>query len=213
MADLFDMKVGGLGFHLTAHMIAIAALFVACFAITGYISFRDGSIAEHKLEGGNFLLDGEAMSSLTMGSVKERVITAYSGSGFGTIAEATPQFLVTSAAATPSTSNRVVLPANCFITKVVVTATTALTSGGAATLDIGHQVATDTAGDNNELIAVATLASLNADNEQILRQFAITGTTGTNATISADRVLTVDVDTADLTAGAIRVEVFILERV
>ena len=44
MADLFDFKVGGLGFHITAHMIAIAALFVACFAITGYITFRDDSI-------------------------------------------------------------------------------------------------------------------------------------------------------------------------
>ena len=60
MADLFDMKVGGLGFHVTAHMIAIAALFVACFAITGYITFRDGSISEKKLDGANFLTEGEA---------------------------------------------------------------------------------------------------------------------------------------------------------
>ena len=50
MADLFDMKVGGIGFHLTAHMIALAALFVACFAITGYITFRNGSIAESDLD-------------------------------------------------------------------------------------------------------------------------------------------------------------------
>lgn len=60
MADLFDMKVGGLGFHLTAHMIALVALFVACFAITGYITFRDGSISEKKLDGANFLTAGEA---------------------------------------------------------------------------------------------------------------------------------------------------------
>ena len=44
MADLFDMRVGGAGWHLTSHLIAIAALFVACFAITGYITFRDDSI-------------------------------------------------------------------------------------------------------------------------------------------------------------------------
>ena len=44
MADLFDMRIGGAGWHLTSHLIAIAALFVACFAITGYITFRDGSI-------------------------------------------------------------------------------------------------------------------------------------------------------------------------
>ena len=72
MADLFDMKVGGLGFHLTAHMIALAALFVACFAITGYISFRDGSISENKLDGANFLTDGENMTSLTMGTIQEK---------------------------------------------------------------------------------------------------------------------------------------------
>ena len=52
MADLFDINVGGLGFHLTAHMIALAALFVACFAITGYITFRDESIPDSALEPG-----------------------------------------------------------------------------------------------------------------------------------------------------------------
>lgn len=50
MADLFDMNVGGLGFHLTSHVIAIAALFIACFAIAGYITFRDDSIEERKLK-------------------------------------------------------------------------------------------------------------------------------------------------------------------
>ena len=50
MADLFDMKVGGLGFHITSHLIALVALFVACFAITGYITFRDDSIPPKALE-------------------------------------------------------------------------------------------------------------------------------------------------------------------
>jgi len=36
--------------HLTSHLIAIAALIVACFAITGYISFRDTSIPDSALE-------------------------------------------------------------------------------------------------------------------------------------------------------------------
>ena len=44
MADLFDMRIGGAGWHLTSHLIAIAALFVACFAITGYITFREDSV-------------------------------------------------------------------------------------------------------------------------------------------------------------------------
>ena len=52
MADLFDVNAAGAGFHITSHMIAIVALFVACFAITGYITFRDDSISRTKLEPG-----------------------------------------------------------------------------------------------------------------------------------------------------------------
>lgn len=213
MADLFDMNVGGAGFHLTSHVIAIAALFIACFAIAGYITFRKDSIPGDALKDHDANFEDLTADSLALGSMKERVITGYSGSGFGTIAVATPQFLVTSAGATPSTSNRVVLPKDCFVTRVVVTATTALTSGGAATLDFGYQTATDTAADNNQLIDAATLASLNAANEQIIRQFPLSGATGTNPTVTADNVLVVDADTAALTAGAVKVEVYILERV
>lgn len=50
MADLFDMRIGGAGWHITSHLIAIAALFVACFAIAGYITFRDDSIPPKALE-------------------------------------------------------------------------------------------------------------------------------------------------------------------
>lgn len=50
MADLFDVSVGGTGFHLTSHIIALAALFIACFAITGYISFRSNSIPDRALK-------------------------------------------------------------------------------------------------------------------------------------------------------------------
>lgn len=44
MVDLFDIKVGGAGWHITSHLIALVALFVACFAIAGYITFRDDSV-------------------------------------------------------------------------------------------------------------------------------------------------------------------------
>lgn len=44
MADLFDVSVGGVGWHFTSHLIALAALFIACFAIAGYITFRSDSI-------------------------------------------------------------------------------------------------------------------------------------------------------------------------
>ena len=44
MDDIFNLTSGGLGWHLTAHLIAIAALLIACFAILGYIKFKDESI-------------------------------------------------------------------------------------------------------------------------------------------------------------------------
>ena len=50
MADLFDMNIGGLGWHIPTALVALAALFIACFAITGYISFRDGTIPSSAME-------------------------------------------------------------------------------------------------------------------------------------------------------------------
>lgn len=50
MKDLFNTESQGFGFHVTSHMIALAALFVACFAITGYISFRNESIEKKILD-------------------------------------------------------------------------------------------------------------------------------------------------------------------
>ena len=44
----FDIS-GPLGFHLTGHLLALAALIVACLAITGYITFRDDSIDGNKV--------------------------------------------------------------------------------------------------------------------------------------------------------------------
>lgn len=44
MSSLFDVTVGGSGFHVTSHLISLVALFIACFAIAGYVSYRDNSI-------------------------------------------------------------------------------------------------------------------------------------------------------------------------
>lgn len=49
--NLFDVNIGGAGFHVTSHLIALAALFIACFAIAGYISFRDDSVPDSALKG------------------------------------------------------------------------------------------------------------------------------------------------------------------
>ena len=50
MADLFDMNVSGVGWHVPIAMVAVAALLIACFAITGYISFQDDSIPSAAME-------------------------------------------------------------------------------------------------------------------------------------------------------------------
>lgn len=228
MADLFDMNAGGVGFHFTSHVIALAALFIACFAIAGYITFRNDSVPSSALKDhshtvfgditvdsvttNNVITDNVSIGSLTTGSGKRSVITGYTGSEFGTITTTAPQFLVTGPDVTPSTSNRVVLPKGCFVYRVVVTATTGLTSGGEATIDLGYQSNTETPSDGDQLIAVATLDSLNAANEQIVRQFPLADASGTGPTVTVNNVLTVDVHTAALTAGALRVEVYILER-
>lgn len=48
--DIFDINVGGVGFHMTSHLIALAALVIACFAIAGYIHFRGDSIPASALK-------------------------------------------------------------------------------------------------------------------------------------------------------------------
>lgn len=65
--DLFDFTVGGAGFHVTAHLIALAALFIACFAIAGYISYRGDSIPGDALKE-----DDISVASLEMGNLVEK---------------------------------------------------------------------------------------------------------------------------------------------
>ena len=67
MADLFDMKVGGFGFHLTAHLLAVVALFVACFAITGYISFRDDTVPGSALKDHDVDLEDITADTVALG--------------------------------------------------------------------------------------------------------------------------------------------------
>jgi len=75
MADLFDMKVGGAGWHVTSHLIALVALFVACFAITGYISFRDLSVPGSALKDHDANFENVEVDSLQLGNLKTQSIT------------------------------------------------------------------------------------------------------------------------------------------
>lgn len=65
--NLFDVNIGGAGFHVTSHLIALAALFIACFAIAGYISFRGDSIP-----GSSLKEDDINVASLEMGNLVEK---------------------------------------------------------------------------------------------------------------------------------------------
>jgi len=138
MADLFDMKVGGLGFHLTAHMIALAALFVACFAITGYITFRDNSI------GGEAIKDNLAFAALTADSL------ALSGKATGKYLKHV-DFVDVPLNAVAATDNVVSFtqPANSIITAVSVLCTAAPTILAG---DIGCEVGTTSSG--GEIVAL-----------------------------------------------------------
>jgi len=49
------MSADGVGWHLPTGLIALAALFIACFAISGYITFRDHSVPETALDPGTDL--------------------------------------------------------------------------------------------------------------------------------------------------------------
>ena len=135
MADLFDFKVGGLGFHITAHMIAIAALFVACFAITGYISFRSNSI------GGEAIKDDIEFATLTL-----------TGKATGKYLKHV-DFVDVPLNATAATDSVVSFtqPANSIITAISVLCTAAptITSG-----DIGCEVGTTSSG--GEIVALVT---------------------------------------------------------
>lgn len=65
MADLFDVSVGGVGWHFTSHLVALAALFIACFAIAGYITFRKDSIPGDALKDHDVDVDDIVADSLT----------------------------------------------------------------------------------------------------------------------------------------------------
>lgn len=129
MTDLFDVKSPGVGFHLTSHMIAIAALFVACFAITGYITFRDNSIGPEKLKEG---ADDYVVTELVM-----------------------PMPVRAAAAATGVASGTVTQPANTRIIAITGVCTAAYTEANAAIT----QFAVGTTAGNGEIVAAAELGA------------------------------------------------------
>jgi len=150
MADLFDMKVGGLGFHMTAHLLALVALFVACFAITGYISFRDDTVPGSALKDHNANFEAitadslAAEDSVSIGSmVMERV---YEIDLEGVTPAATEHSVLATVTTLPT--NGQIINAALVVTELGSNAALALNlSTGAAGIAIG----TDAAGNDDIL--------------------------------------------------------------
>lgn len=86
MADLFDVSVGGVGWHFTSHLIALAALFIACFAIAGYITFRDNSIPGDALKDQDVDLEDIDASTLTLSGALNVSGASTLAGGYGTTA-------------------------------------------------------------------------------------------------------------------------------
>jgi len=142
MADLFDVKVGGAGWHLTSHLIAIVALFVACFAITGYISFRDDTVPGSALKDHDADFEDLTADSLALGGVAmERF---YEIDLEGVTPAATEHSVLATVASLPSNGH--ILNAAIVVTELGSNVELALNlSTGVAGIAVG----TDAAGDDD----------------------------------------------------------------
>lgn len=127
MADLFDVSIGGAGFHLTSHIIALAALFIACFAIAGYISFRSNSIPGKALKDHDADFEDVTADSLALGSMVEKIYyKRFSGLS-------TTDGIDANDSLGPVTP---VLPQGCIITEQVMKVVTVGTNFGNLSLDL-----------------------------------------------------------------------------
>lgn len=103
-----------------------------------------------------------------------------------------------------------VIPAGARIEKVEVYTTTAATSGGAATLDIGF-VRTDrsTTYDDDGLVAALALTAIDSVGETSALTKGSTGAGALVGTVLANNgLLTASYNTAAFTAGAVKVRVY-----
>jgi len=70
--SLGDFTIGGPGWHITAHLVAVVALVVACLAISGHITFRDDSIAGSKLKDHAANFEDVTLTSMTTAAGQEK---------------------------------------------------------------------------------------------------------------------------------------------
>lgn len=103
------------------------------------------------------------------------------------------------------------IPAGARISKVEIVVDTALTSGGAAALDVGWVDAVDRTSnsDDDAFVAAAALTTLDADGDIV--EYIQGGTghgAGIGTTLSTTKLVTIGYDTSVYTAGAFRVRIY-----
>jgi hypothetical protein len=107
-------------------------------------------------------------------------------------------------------SDVVVIPKSHRIEKIEIVTTTAVTSGGSATLDIGL-IRTDrtTAYDDDGFVAALALASFNAAGETAVLTNSVTGAGAlVGTTLANNGYITASYNTAAFTAGAIKIRIY-----
>lgn len=180
MADLFDIKVGGAGWHVTSHLIALVALFVACFAITGYITFRDDSVPDSALKGDADTLD-HIQAVVSPGLLNNSAVNVAVGT----------------------------LPANAVVTDVIIR-TDALTVSAGATLTytVGTAAATGLLVTTDTIMNTGTLTA--GDFDAVGTSFLavlVDGTAGSNAARDIVIRFTETASAAITTAGSYTVRI------
>jgi hypothetical protein len=107
-----------------------------------------------------------------------------------------------------SAANDAFIPAGSYITGASLVVTTAFTSGGSATLNIGLYNAAGTAIDADGIDATVAVADL-AANKAVACNGALVG--GTATVGAADAYVSWDYDTAAFTAGAAKLVIEYIE--
>jgi len=118
----FDISGPTGGFHITGHLLALVGLIVACFAITGYITFRNNSVPYKALDLNDYDIEADKLDR----SFPRKVVSSP---------------VVLSLAQDSVTDELVAtLPANSFINKIRIYVTDNPTQAAAAAGQIGTAI-------------------------------------------------------------------------
>ena len=156
----------------------------------------------------NKLFVGEASSQ---GGVTRKSVVGYSPATFSTAAAASVvSFNKSIGAATTTAATALTLPVGAIVESIIIQSSTAITSGGAATLDVG--VGTLNATVATDFLTAAGIANVDTG---LIRELSGSNADTAGATFvvvsGADVVVGALINTAALTAGACTVYVTYLE--